>query len=82
MDPTKRQIFRDASGQIFSLILRPCPISLRSIKVIRAFLNSQQIWIEYATRVLQLPEDASMPIFASPFPPTLMALQLKLFTAT
>ena len=26
MDPAKRQIFRDASGQIFSLILRPCHI--------------------------------------------------------
>ena len=24
MDPMKRQIFRDTSGQIFSLILRPC----------------------------------------------------------
>ena len=24
LDPVKRQMFRDASGQIFSLILRPC----------------------------------------------------------
>ena len=28
MDPAKRQIFRDASGQIFSLILRPCRLYL------------------------------------------------------
>ena len=28
MDPLKRQIFRDAFAQIFSLILRPCPTGM------------------------------------------------------
>ena len=31
MDPLKRQIFRDAFAQIFSLILRPCHIVLIQI---------------------------------------------------
>ena len=38
--------------------------------------------IQVASYAVQLPEDASMPIFASPFPPTLRALQFKLFSAT
>ena len=44
MDPAKRQIFRDASGQIFSLILRPCHM---------------QKWKQYnaQTNVEMFPED-------------------------
>ena len=35
VNPAKRQIFRDASGQIFSLILRPCHTSLSNCRTIR-----------------------------------------------
>ena len=66
MDPAKRQIFRDASGQIFSLILRPChrqvlsPLSFKNPRLLigpelwmlQSFyvISTYQLTMSYMTR--------------------------------
>ena len=39
MDPLKRQIFRDACAQIFSLILRPCHMYIKLLNHVYIILG-------------------------------------------
>ena len=58
MDPAKHQIFRDASGQIFSLILRPCLMSADisdALWFILNFLVDLSPWVDSRTLPLLPP---------------------------